>query len=190
MRAMLPTFFQDNEMVESTTADEREGFFQLRAEILAAEAEAMEEEGVSDQWQWSGKNYAGPRWAMLSVWRPLETVHRDPLAVMDPKTLFTQDVEKPYVPFQRMYKDRPGFANEYKSENMFPRAAEPATPHTWYYISEQRPEEVYCLKLFDSEAQKAGSRVAPCAGHGAFALPGQETEDPRRSAEVRVMVVW
>ncbi|KAK4939204.1 hypothetical protein LTR10_020503 [Elasticomyces elasticus] len=188
MRAMLPTFFEDNGNAIGTTPEDQDEFQRLREEILAAEQEAMKEEGVSDPWQWSGKNYNGPRWGMLSVWRPLEIVHRDPLAVMDPKSLF-EGVEKPYVALKRPYKDRPGFEKEYFSENLLPVAPE-GTEHRWYWISEQTPEEVYALKLFDSEAHKQGSRVAPCAAHSAFRLPGQENQEARKSAEIRVMVIW
>ncbi|KAI1620108.1 GA4 desaturase [Exophiala viscosa] len=188
MRAMLPTFFEDNGNVKGTTAEEQDQFLRLKDEILAAEQEAMKEEGVSDPWQWSGKNYSGPRWGMLSVWRPLQTVHRDPLAVMDPRSLF-EGVEKPYVALKRPYKDRPGFEKEYFSENLLPIAPE-GKEHKWYWISEQTPEELYALKLFDSEAHKQGSRVAPCAAHSAFRLPGQEDQEARKSAEIRVMVIW
>lgn len=190
MRAMLPSFFEDNGNAVGTTADEQEEFLRLREEILAAEQEAMDEEGVSDPWEWSGAKYNGPRWAMLSVWRPLETVYRDPLAIMDPKSLFESD--KPYVPFKRAYKDRPGFEKEYFSENLLPVAPdqESGKVHKWYWISEQTPEEVYALKLFDSEAHKKGSHVAPCAAHSAFRLPGQEDQKVRKSVEIRVMVIW
>ena len=191
MRAVLPTFFEDNGCVESTAAWERGEFFKLRDEIVQAEEEGMKLEGVTDQWLWSGKNYAGPRWAILSVWRPLDSVHRDPLAIMDPRTLFKQGVErKPYAPFERTYKDRPGFVKEYTSANMLPITPETGDEHRWYYISNQKPEELYALKLFDSEAHKQGSDVAECSAHSAFSLPEQENEEPRRSAEVRVMVIW
>lgn len=191
MRAMLPTFFEDNGCSTSTTAEERDAFFRLRNEILDAENAAMAAEGVEDQWNWSGSNYPGPRWAMLSVWRPLETVQRDPLAVMDPGSLFNGASAKPFASFERIYRQRPGFEAEYKSENMLPIAPQAGQQqHQWYYISEQTPEEVFALKLFDSEAHKAGSSVAPCLPHSAFALPDQEDKPLRRSAEVRVMIIW
>ncbi|KIW38863.1 uncharacterized protein PV06_08691 [Exophiala oligosperma] len=194
MRAMLPTFFEDNGMSGSNTPAERERFFSLRDQIIKAEDEAMAREGgVTDQWSWSGENYAGPRWMMLSVWRPLETVHRDPLAVMDPKSLLLkpgQEGKPPYALFTRMYRDRPGFEKEYQSENLLPLAPENGADHKWYYISEQKPDEVYALKLFDSEAQKQDSNVAPWVAHSAFPLPGQEGRDARKSVEIRVMVIF
>lgn len=191
LRAMLPSFFEDNGCVVSTTTEERATFLHLRDEILQAENEAMAAESIQDQWIWSRKNYIGPRWAILSVWRPLEIVHCDPLAVMDPRTLFDGTRDKPYAPLARMYKHRPGFEAAYMSENMLPLAPKPGRQHRWwYYISEQRPEEVYALKLFDNEGYREGSNVAPCAAHSAFALEGQETKPLRKSAEVRMMVIW
>jgi hypothetical protein len=190
LKAVLPTLFEDTDNTKGTTEEERKEFFALREEIIAAEEAAMKEEGVTDQWAWSGKNYNGPRWGFLSVWRAMETVHRDPLAVMDPRTLFRPDVEKPCIGLQRLYAERPGFEKEFKGENPLIVAPEKGGDHTWYYISQQTPEEVYALKLFDSEAHREGSEVAQFAAHSAFSLPDQENQKPRRSAEVRVMVIW
>ena len=102
----------------------------------------MKEEGVSDQWDWSGTNYQGPRWGYLSVWRAFETVHSDPLAVMDPPTLFRGELTKPYVGLQRIYNERPGFVKRFKSENPLIVAPERGEEHRWYYISQQQAEEV------------------------------------------------
>jgi hypothetical protein len=191
LRAMLPSFFEDNGCMEGTTAEEREHFFRLKHEILHSEDTAMDADGVTDPWQWSGRNYEGPRWAMLSVWRPLETVQRDPLGLMDPNTLFNgSSHSETVVPLPRIYKNRPGFEGEYKSENLLPLPPTQGKKHDWYYTSEQRPEEVYAIKLFDSEAYKEGSTVVPYAAHSAFALRAQETKPLRRSAEVRVLVIW
>lgn len=190
MRAMLPTFFDDLEYTDVTTLEERSEFFRLRSEIIAAENEAINAEGVEDQWQWSGQNYQGPRWAMLSVWRPMETVLRDPLAVLDIKSFTSGEREKPYAELIRPYKARPGFDPNYMSATLLPLAPEKGQEHTWYYLSEQKPEEVYALKLFDSEAHKQGSQVAECLPHSAFALPDQDDKPVRRSVEIRMMVIW
>lgn len=197
-RAIVPSFFEDNENMAGTSEDERREFFKLREDIIAAEDRAMKEEGVDDPWAWSGKNYTGPRWGMLSVWRALEPVSRDPLAVMDTASLFRADVEKPYIALKRQYRDRPGFEKLFRSENPLVVAPESAQSssgaekrdHQWYYISHQMPEEVYALKLFDSEAHKALSDVTPWVAHSAFQLPEQENEKPRRSVEIRMIVIW
>ena len=189
-RALVPTFFEDTGSMGGTTDAERKEFLGLREEIIAAEEAAMEAEGVTDQWDWSGKNYRGPRWGYLSVWRAMETVHRDPLGVMDPRSLFRPEVEKPYIGLQRTYADRPGFQSGFKSENPLIVAPENGDAHKWYWISQQKAEEVFALKLFDSEAHKEGSEVAPFAAHSAFCLPDQEGQKARKSCEVRVMIIW
>jgi hypothetical protein len=190
LRALKPDFFEDTHSVQATTEEERNEFFRLREEIMAAEDEAIKAEGVSDLWDWSGKGYNGPRWAYFSIWRALETVQRDPLAVLDAKSLFRPEVEKPYVAFQRLYPDRPGFEANFRSENPMIVAPERGDQHQWYYISHQTPEEVYALKIFDSDAGKGGSEVTPWVGHSAFRLPAQEDKEPRRSVEVRMLAIW
>ncbi|OAP60366.1 hypothetical protein AYL99_05368 [Fonsecaea erecta] len=202
LRAVAPTFFADNNNMAGTSAAERDKFFALRAEIIAAEDAAMRLQGITDQWQWSGENYTGPRWAMLSVWRPLEPVAADPLGLMDPRTLLPrrrreeeeqegEDGKTPYVALQRVYKSRPGFEPEFRSENMLAVAPRDGSQHRWFYISQQQPEEVYALKLFDSEAHRRdGNEVAEWVAHSAFALPDQEGERLRRSVEVRMVVIW
>ena len=190
-RAITPeNYFEANDNLEGTSEAERAEFFRLRQQIIDAEEDAMREEGVSDQWAWSGKNYAGPRWAMLSVWRPLEPVHRDPLAVMDIKTLLRPDVETPYFKLERVYRDRPGFEPNFKSENMIGNAPQDGKEHQWYYLSQQQPDEVYALKLYDSEAQKKDSDAAQFVAHSAFTLPELDNQPLRRSCEVRMMVIW
>ncbi len=61
MRAVLPTFFIETSCMESTSEEERDAFFDSREAIIAAEEEGMRQEGVSDQWEWSGKNYTKPQ---------------------------------------------------------------------------------------------------------------------------------
>lgn len=190
MRAMLPTFFEDNEYADTVATEERAEFLRLRDEIITAENEGMKAEGEEDLGQWSGGNYKGPRWAMLSIWRPMEQVFRDPLAVMDARRFFDDKRGKRYAEFVRNYRDRPGFQNNYTSVNMLPLAPQKGQEHTWYYLGEQKPEEVYALKLFDSEAHKQGSKVAECLPHSAFALPNQSDKPLRRSVEIRMMVIW
>jgi hypothetical protein len=191
LRAMLePEFFERVGSLDSTTASERAEFFQLRREIIEKEESAIREEGVSDQWEWSGKNYRGPRWGILSVWRALETVQADPLGVMDARSFLRADVEKSYVAMQREYANRPGFIPSFRSENVIARPPVAGKEHKWYYISQQRPEEVYALKLFDSAAVVEGSEDAMMVAHSAFRLPGQEDGAMRRSCEVRFLVIW
>lgn len=49
-------------------------------------------------------HYDGPRWAMFSVWRPLKTVRRDPLALSDCRTFPKED----YVDFSVQFPSADG----------------------------------------------------------------------------------
>ena len=154
LRAMAPGFFEENKSLEpTTTAEERAEFLGLRDEIMHAEEEGMQDEGLlpddrelsaeektEASWKWTGANYKGPRWAILSVWRPLEVVEKDPLGLMDARGFFfgedsqiggrassdkmrveVKEKEKGrWVGYDRNYKARPGFVPEYRSENVLP----------------------------------------------------------------------
>jgi hypothetical protein len=197
LRAMLPTFFTDTKTDTMLTEEEQKEFLRLRAEILSAEEEAIKQSQASDHLTWDGKNYAGPRWGHFSIWRPVETVEQDPLAVLDPNSLFDgidlhDEERKPYIRSRALLKGRTGFLPEYEYTSMLPIVPRGEQKHRWLYVKDQRPDEVNFLKLFDSEAWKEGSRIMPCGPHSAFSLP--ESEDsplrPRRSIETRVLVVW
>ncbi|KAH8811335.1 GA4 desaturase [Xylogone sp. PMI_703] len=182
LRAINPEkFYNELGTTSYITPEERETFQSLRAEVLAAEDVAMQEAGV-DAAHWDGSNYAGPRWAMFSIWRPLSTVHRSPLGIMDARDLTS------FAALPRTYRDRPGFVPEYKCANMLPILPREQI-HRWYWMPEQKPDEVYAIKLFDSEAAKRDG-VAFAAAHSAFELEGTEDLPPRRSIELRVMAIW
>jgi hypothetical protein len=102
LRVILPAFFEDTKAMGVTTVHERDEFFRLKHEIIAAEDRGIAEAGALNHLDWDGANYDGPRWAQFSIWRPAEVVQRDPLAVLNPKSLFGKvshhDLgNKPYV---------------------------------------------------------------------------------------------
>ena len=211
LRAMLPTFYEATGTHTSTPASEQDLFYTLRNEIIEAEDRAIhqhKEAGIlpenADHWDWNGENYEGPRYAMFSIWRPLDVVKRDPLAVMDATSLTSATA------IARKYRDRPGMIPEYKSTNLLPlppsttnptdhdtNTGEPnmnSNPHKWYFLPDQTPEEVYAIKLFDSEAQKQASSIAASCAHSAFKLPGTTDDEDslplRKSCELRAWVIW
>ncbi|OHW95863.1 GA4 desaturase-like protein [Colletotrichum incanum] len=222
-RAMKePDWFVENDTEDGcTTAAERDEFFRLRREIIDAEDRAIAKAGLGPEvqgeetrprgghWDWDGANYDGPRYAFFSIWRAWETVHRDPLAVMDMSRPVSQKVE--YAPLMRTYRDRPGCVPFYYSQNALVRPldrgrrdsgfelgddydmtgrSEPA----WCYLSEQTPEEVYFLKFYDSEALvrkgKGADDIQMMCPHSAFQVAGTERAPVRRSCELRVWCIW
>ncbi|WLE59888.1 methyltransferase [Burkholderia plantarii] len=116
---------------------------------------------------------AGQRFAIINVWRPLETVECMPLAVCDARSVAPGDL----VASDLVYPDRVGetYLVNWNAE------------HRWYYFPRQRSDEVLLLKIHDSLA----SGVARHAPHTAFDHPATpRMVAPRRSIEVRALVFW
>ena len=194
LRAVRQSFFEDNGCAESVAMQDQRGFFELREEVIAAEQEAIEKSGAESHKDWDGTDYKGPRWAHFSIWRPLDVVHKDPLGLLDPACIFSrpstyEDKLAAYHSILFPHKDRRGM-DDYVGANIMPRPPKHGEQHRWFYIKEQRPDEILAIKLFDSEAWKKGSRVMPCAAHSAFELPDQTGLPPRRSIETRGFVIW
>ncbi|ETS77293.1 hypothetical protein PFICI_11167 [Pestalotiopsis fici W106-1] len=197
-RAMTPQWFAETDTEVGTTQAERDEFFRLREEIISAEDAAMRESGLTPDgtdgvngkgghWEWDGTGYTGPRYAMFSIWRPWETVYRDPLAVMD-----TRGLDLQYVALPRSYKHRPGCVKEYYNENVLVKPPEEGdiSSHRWCYISEQKAEEVLAIKFYDSEVLRSSAEKPLMCPHTAFHAEGMEEKPLRRSCELRVWCIW
>ena len=181
LRAIVPSFFKDLGSESYVGTEEQDQFLKLQAEVVAAQDVAINKSGVDDE-HWDGSNYDGPRWGMFSIWRPMETVRRSPLAIMDARDLTS------YVELPRVYRNRPGFTSEYRSTNLIARKPE-LGQHRWYWLPEQATDEIYAIKLFDSESQKPNGPVMGAA-HSAFELDDTEDLPARRSTELRAIVIW
>ncbi|KAJ6551350.1 hypothetical protein B0H19DRAFT_1378102, partial [Mycena capillaripes] len=193
LRAITPAFFAANGREASTTPAARAEFFRLRDEIIAAEDAAVARAKLQSHWDWDGTGYSGeaPRYVMASIWRPLETVRRDPLAVMDARSVHhSRDVRT----LPRVHRNRPGCVPEYKGANALPQPPEgcmkQGEEHRWYYLKDQTPEEVYVIKFYDSDAMKdEASGLARFCPHSAFMIDGVEEEEPRRSVELQAWMI-
>jgi hypothetical protein len=134
-------------------------------------------------------HYDGPRWAMFSIWRPLKPVRRDPLALSDCRTFPKED----YVHYNVLF---PSAVDEFggregpmtHKEEVF--LAYGSEKHSWHWISNQQPDEVLVIQLFDSEAEKNGLGVAGGVMHSSVHIDGTEHEEARESIEVRCIVIW
>ena len=130
-------------------------------------------------------HYDGPRWAMFSVWRPLKPVKRDPLALSDCRTFPKDD----YVDFNVLFPTNVrGEKEESHQEQVY--LAYGSEKHEWHWISNQQPDEVLIIQLFDSEAEKNGLGVAGGVMHSSVQIEGTENEEARESIEVRCTVIW
>ncbi|KAF4457024.1 ga4 desaturase [Fusarium austroafricanum] len=151
----------------------------LAAEKVIAAENKLLESGV--QWNHLKDHYHTekiPHFSLFSIWRPLKTVQRDPLALSSAASFPESD----YVPSdQREPTDRriPAHLsriidpNDPKSDNntngngyardestyltqsylaYAPRDEEKKS-HDWHFISEQEPSDVLVIQLFDNEME-------------------------------------
>ncbi|ETS86635.1 hypothetical protein PFICI_00463 [Pestalotiopsis fici W106-1] len=163
-----------------------------------------------------------PRFALFSVWRSLKTVRRDPLAVASCATFPTSDyvaidLIQPsgrFIPphlSQIIDPSNPqggSSGDDHANDDEAPThlsnsylAYEPSggNSHDWHFISNQEPEDVLIIQLFDNEmealeAAKQENKSEPSVGgviHSAFELEGQDDSvEARESLEVRVVAIW
>jgi hypothetical protein len=153
----------------------------LAAAVINAEDKLLAS-GVSTA-ELSGK-YDGPRWAMFSVWRPLKTVRRDPIALSDCRTFPKED----YVDFSVLFPTGVDDGSLSHRESVF--LAYGSENHAWHWISNQKPDEVLVIQLFDSDAEKNGLGVAGGVMHSSVEIEGTQNEEARESIEVRCTVIW
>ena len=153
--------------------------------IIEAEEKLLAEgKSLRDEYALSG---LGPRWALYSIWRPLKRVRRDPLALGDARTFQQAD----YVPvvvktpnLGVVNGDGPGGTHDAESY-----LARWSSGQKWYFISQQEPEEVLVIGLFDSERD---SETVAAGGtlHSSVDLEGTEDEEARESVELRCLAIW
>jgi hypothetical protein len=124
------------------------------------------------------------RWAIINLWRPLNTVTRDNLAVCDARTAEEKDFVAFYAnlsPELRNAKNGYNFAAGARSEAWEVKAND---KHKWYYAANMKPDEALLIKQFDS-SNEAAKRTPHCA------FSAKEDYGPtRQSVEVRCLVFW
>ena len=176
---------------------------QGRADIDAAAAPALK---ALDSRQDADAPYTGPRYASYSIWRPLRTVKRDPLAVsLSGSVPISNFIRAEY----RAASDRPDPAEpqrEYKVDALMikpdPEGEKGYAKQKWFWLPEQKKEEVLVIKLADSDGGEMGKgakemeidgRKVPVSwgtGHGSPLIKGTEDEEVRESIEIRVLCFW
>ena len=155
---------------------------ELAASIIEAEDKLLAS-GVSPSDLPS--RYDGPRWAMFSIWRPIKPVRRDPIALSDCRTFPKED----YIPLNILFPSggEDGASGVHTEESFLAYGSD---KHEWHWISNQKPDEVLIIQLFDSEAEKKGLGVAGGVMHSSVHIEGTEGEEPRESLETRCTVIW
>jgi hypothetical protein len=113
------------------------------------------------------------RYQIINVWRPIETVLKDPIAVADSRSVPDADLVA-----AEMVED------DFRGESWVVRH-NPA--HRWYFKFRMTPRDVLLIKCFDSDTS---GRVARRALHSAFEDPAYRDEVARQSIEVRCLVCY
>ncbi|MCJ1297565.1 hypothetical protein MMC08_000352 [Hypocenomyce scalaris] len=130
-----------------------------------------------------------PRCAAFSVWRPLNTVHRDPLSVCDWRSVRPEDLEKV------QYRAPSGVnANgEYMMEGytVLPPSEAAKERQRWYFWPQQTPQDLLILKFADTGSVNDPNIAAACM-HTAVALEDADSAPPesRENVECRVLAFW
>ena len=112
------------------------------------------------------------RVAFLNVWKPLNKVEENPLAMCDITSSPKDDFFKLFL----RYRERTG-------ENYVMRHN---PQHKWYYFPDMTPDKVITLKTYDSDPDRA-----QFVGHSAFTDPTSKEDAPaRESVEIRTIAFF
>ena len=132
-------------------------------------------EGAERRLRWELPNEADDlvqrRYQVINVWRPIQPILKDPIAVADSGTVPDSDLVG-----AEMTED------DFVGESWVVRH-NPA--HCWFYKHGMTPEDVLLIKCFDSDVT-----VARRALHSAFEDPAYLDCDSRQSIEVRCLVCY
>ncbi|CAO2658188.1 Nn.00g059110.m01.CDS01 [Neocucurbitaria sp. VM-36] len=111
------------------------------------------------------------RYQIINIWRPIETVLKDPIAVADANSVPDADL----VAAEMIELD-------FKGEQWVVRHN---PEHQWYYKHRMTPQDVLLIKCFDSDTS-----VARRSLHSAFEDPAYRDKVSRQSIEVRCLVFY
>lgn len=114
------------------------------------------------------------RVVLMNFWRPIKTVYRSPLALVDASTVTKNDLHTAEVRGGLDDPNRPPLFGWNLSHN---------PDHRWYYTFEMQPEEIYAFKLYDADDSRP-----QYTGHTAIDLPWtDDNTPPRNSIEIRTI---
>ncbi|KAH7386599.1 hypothetical protein BKA64DRAFT_147162 [Cadophora sp. MPI-SDFR-AT-0126] len=111
---------------------------------------------------------------VINVWRPIETIYKDPLAVVGLNSVSAED----FVDLQISLPEGRRGSNVAVRWN---------PDHCWYYKYAQTPDEVVLFKQYDSREEAVCFGQVP---HSAFVDEAEQDNYARRSVEVRAFVFY
>lgn len=112
------------------------------------------------------------RQILINLWRPIRTVEKDPLAIVDGSTMRRANMHPVRLLASRALAKAPhGYNLSYDPGQR------------WYYVSRLQPDEVLAFKQIDTQ-----SDAVQFAGHSAFSDPTSAAGAPEReSIEIRAV---
>jgi hypothetical protein len=110
---------------------------------------------------------------VFNLWRPLQTITKDPLAVCDLSSVdHSRDLmQSRFLLPNDNWNEGSGFV--YNDQ------------HRWFYLNSQQPDELLVFKQYDSAAATDGGIVP----HSSFVDPDFVDNEARRSIEIKVYAV-
>jgi hypothetical protein len=111
------------------------------------------------------------RYQIINIWRPIETIVKDPIAVADADSVPDADLVGADMTEEN-----------FKGESWVVRHN---PDHRWYYKHRMTPQDVLLIKCFDSDTS-----VARRSLHSAFEDAAYRDRDSRQSIEVRCVVCY
>lgn len=128
---------------------------------------------------------AKTRWGIVNIWRPIKTIHRDPLALCDSRTIRDEDLAIVQSKLPRKGEGK-GYYDTVSKGDGFETLELRANPEQqWWYASELTPEECLVFKIFDSKMSIKGR-----SAHTAFIDPKTKNFETRESMELRSFVFY
>ncbi|KAI0968554.1 hypothetical protein F4678DRAFT_464168 [Xylaria arbuscula] len=124
------------------------------------------------------------RWGTVNLWRPIQTIKRDPLCFCDGRTISDEDLVA--IDATPPPKGTSSFYESISKGDGFQTLEIRASPrHKWYYLSEMQPDEALVFKCYDSK----NTSTSRCC-HASFRHPQTVNDAPRESMEMRFFVFY
>ncbi|EME39476.1 hypothetical protein DOTSEDRAFT_56848 [Dothistroma septosporum NZE10] len=127
------------------------------------------------------------RWGLITLWKPIQQVRREPLAVCDARTVPESDLRTAIASVGRD-PPRPGQLKEQKmskTTDLEEWLIEANPDHQWYWASNMKSSEAWLFKIYDSKLDGTARRTPHCA----ISTPYDEGP-ARESCEFRCFVAW
>lgn len=126
------------------------------------------------------------RYAAYSIWRPIKTVKRDPLAVADWRTTDRDTL----IPIEYRATSNVLESGEYMLEQVTQSPKAKDSQQRWYCKPTQAPDDVLILKFADTATENDAKLAAGCIHCSPIIHGIPSNTEPRMSVEARVMAFW